>query len=74
MLCGGQEIFGLLPMILREGGHVSAGLGDTNYASLGQPSNADIVRAISAMARDAGREIATPEEARAMLGKQLQPA
>ena len=74
VLCGGQEIFSLLPMILREGGHVSAGLGDTSYASLGQPSNADIVRAIAAMARDAGREIATPEEARAMLGKQLQPA
>ena len=64
----------LLPTILREGGHVSAGLGDTAYASLGQPGNADIVRAIAAMARDAGREIATPDEARAMLGKQLQPA
>lgn len=73
-LCGGREIFNLLPMILREGGHVSAGLGDTTYSSLGQPSNADVVRAIAAIARDAGREIATPEEARAMLGKQLQPA
>jgi 3-keto-5-aminohexanoate cleavage enzyme len=73
-LCGGQEVFSLLPMILREGGHVSAGLGDVPYASLGQPSNADIVRAIAARAREAGREIATPEEARAMLGRQLQPA
>jgi len=73
-LCGGQEIFSLLPMILREGGHVSAGLGDVPYASLGQPSNADIVRAIASVARDMGRDIATPEEARAMLGRQLQPA
>lgn len=73
-LCGGQEIFGLLPMIAREGGHVSAGLGDAPYASLGQPTNADVVRAIAKAAREAGREIATPEEARAMLGKQLQPA
>lgn len=73
-LCGGQEVFSLLPMILREGGHVSAGLGDVPYASLGQPSNADIVRAIAARAREAGRELATPDEARAMLGRQLQPA
>ena len=74
VLCGGREIFDLLPMILREGGHVSAGLGDTTYASLGQPTNADVVRAIAAMAREHGREVATPEEARMMLGKQLQPA
>lgn len=74
VLCGGREIFDLLPMIAREGGHVSAGLGDVAYASLGQPTNADVVRAIAAMARDAGREIATPDEARATLGKQLQPA
>ena len=74
VLCGGREIFDLLPAILREGGHVSAGLGDTTYASLGQPTNADVVRAIAAMAREHGREVATPEEARMMLGKQLQPA
>jgi 3-keto-5-aminohexanoate cleavage enzyme len=74
VLCGGQEIFDLLPMIVREGGHVSAGLGDTAYASLGQPTNADIVRAIAVKARDMGREIATPDEARAMIGGQLQPA
>jgi uncharacterized protein (DUF849 family) len=73
-LCGGQEIFPLLPMIMREGGHVSAGLGDAPYASLGQPANADIVRAIAALTREMGRELATPDEARAMLGKQLQPA
>ncbi|MBM3595324.1 MAG: 3-keto-5-aminohexanoate cleavage protein, partial [Alphaproteobacteria bacterium] len=73
-LCGGQEIFDLLPMIVREGGHVSTGLGDCPYTSLGQPTNADIVRAITARACDMGREIATPEEARAMLGRQLQPA
>jgi 3-keto-5-aminohexanoate cleavage enzyme len=68
VLCGGQEVFDLLPMIVREGGHVSAGLGDCPYASLGQPTNADIVRAIARKVRDMGREIATPEEARAMLG------
>ena len=74
VLCGGQEIFSLMPMILREGGHITAGLGDTPYASLGQPTNADVVRAIAAVAREAGREVATPAEARVMLGRQLQPA
>lgn len=74
VLCGGQEIFGLLPMICAAGGHVSAGLGDCPYASLGQPANADVVRAIAASAREHGCEIATPEEARAMLGRQMQPA
>jgi 3-keto-5-aminohexanoate cleavage enzyme len=74
VLCGGQEIFELLPMIVREGGHVSAGLVDCAYASLGQPSNAEVVRAIATAVRAMGREIATPAEARAMLGRQLQPA
>ncbi len=74
VLCGGKEVFDLMPTILREGGHVSAGLGDTTYASLGQPTNADIVRKLVAIAQEHGREIATPEEARKMLGRQLQPA
>ncbi len=74
VLCGGREIFDLLPTILAQGGHVSAGLGDAPYVSLGQPTNADVVRAIADAARAAGREIATPEEARTMLGRQLQPA
>jgi 3-keto-5-aminohexanoate cleavage enzyme len=73
VMCGGQEVFAMLPMILREGGHVSAGLGDAPYASLGEPTNADIVRAIAGQARAAGREVATPQEVRAMIGAQLEP-
>ncbi len=64
VLSGGREVFDLLPMIAAQGGHVSAGLGDTAYASLGQPTNADVVRAIAAAVRAAGREIASPAEAR----------
>ncbi|MGO4339705.1 3-keto-5-aminohexanoate cleavage protein [Labrys sp. KB_33_2] len=56
-------------MVIAEGGHLSFGLGDHPYLELGgKPRNADIVRHIVKLARDMGREIATPEEARAMLG------
>ena len=73
-MCFGGEIFGNLPLILAEGGHIALGLGDDPYASLGQPTNADIVRAAARAAREAGRDIAAPAEAREMLGMELQPA
>lgn len=60
----------LLPLagpIIGQGGHISIGLGDYAYPELGQPTNADLVRRIVEIARDAGREIATPAEARAIL-------
>ena len=50
------------------GGHVSIGIGDHPYAELGAPRNADLVRRFAAMARDCGREPATPAETRDMLG------
>lgn len=61
----------LLPMtetIIRAGGHVSIGLGDHAFEELGQPSNADIVRLVAEQARSIGREVASPSQARAMLG------
>ena len=61
-------------LIVELGGHISVGLGDDRYASLGQPTNADIVRAVAQAVRDAGGEIATPGEARAILSGELQPA
>lgn len=74
VMCVGQEIFDLVPLIVELGGHISVGLGDDRYASLGQPTNADIVRAVAQAVRDAGGEIATPEEAREILSGELQPA
>ena len=73
-MCIGREIFDLLPQVIEAGGHISVGLGDDPYASLGQPTNADIVRAVARRVREAGREIATPEEAREILSENLQPA
>ncbi|SEL28656.1 Uncharacterized conserved protein, DUF849 family [Bosea lupini] len=54
---------------IAEGGHLSFGLGDHPYLELGgKPRNADIVRHIAALARSMGRDIATPQEAREILG------
>jgi 3-keto-5-aminohexanoate cleavage enzyme len=61
----------MLPLteaIVRRGGHVQIGIGDYHYAECGVPTNADLVARVAAIARAAGREIATPDEARRMLG------
>jgi len=62
------DLLRLVPEIIALGGHVSIGLGDYAYAELGRPSNADLVRQVAEIARSTGREVATPQEARAMLG------
>jgi 3-keto-5-aminohexanoate cleavage enzyme len=61
----------LLPLtesIILAGGHVSIGLGDHPFTELGQPTNADLVRRVAAQARALGRDVASPADARAMLG------
>ena len=50
------------------GGHIRTGLGDNPRLDGGQPSNPDLVRMAVEMARMAGREVATPTDARAMMG------
>jgi uncharacterized protein (DUF849 family) len=64
----GGNLLSLAAPIIAMGGHISIGLGDYTYPELGQPTNADIIRRIVAIARDLGREVATPDEARAILG------
>lgn len=58
----------LVERIIREGGHVQIGIGDYHYAELGAPTNADLVHRIAETAKRLGREIASPGEAREMLG------
>ena len=53
---------------MERGGHVSIGLGDYHYRELEFPTNARLVARIAQLARDMGREIATPADARKMLG------
>ena len=63
----GGNLLKLASGIVASGGHISIGLGDYLYPELGTPSNADLVRRIVQIARDCGREVATPAEARRVL-------
>lgn len=61
----------LLPaasVAFERGGHVSPGIGDYTYPELGYPSNAKLVEFFANLGRAYGREIASPEETRVMLG------
>lgn len=61
----------LLPLareIIAAGGHVSIGLGDWAHLEMGRPTNADVVAAVVKLAHSLGREVATPAEARRILG------
>jgi len=62
------NLFQLTEKVIREGGHIAIGLGDYPYTELGQPSNADLVRKVREQAETLGREVATVDEAREMLG------
>lgn len=67
----------MLPLaeaVIRAGGHVQLGIGDYHYGELGAPTNAELVRAVVRIAQACGREIATPEEARQILGLTRVPA
>lgn len=61
----------LTEKIIREGGHISIGLGDypyTEYADNGRlPTNADIIAKVVAQARALGREPASVDETREIL-------
>jgi uncharacterized protein (DUF849 family) len=68
VLCVGGNLFPVAAAAMERGGHVSIGLGDYHYPELEFPTNAQLVARLAQLARDMGREIATPEEARHMLG------
>jgi uncharacterized protein (DUF849 family) len=53
---------------IEQGGHVAIGIGDYAYPELGYPTNAALVDEVVKLARLVGREIASPQEARKMLG------
>jgi uncharacterized protein (DUF849 family) len=62
------NLFATAAQAIQLGGHVSIGIGDHTYAELGAPTNADLVARIVALAHASGRAVATPAEARRMLG------
>ena len=57
---------GLAKQALERGGHVRVGLED--YAGPGQPSNVELVRQLVDLAKQVGRPVANPEQAREVLG------
>ena len=65
----GGNLLSLAAPIIAAGGHVSIGIGDYTYPELGQPTNVDLVMRVAAIAHDMGREVATPAEAKQMLGR-----
>jgi 3-keto-5-aminohexanoate cleavage enzyme len=59
----------ILAQAIAMGGHVRVGWEDNPYGPDGKPaSNAELVRNVVDISRALGREIATPDEARAMMG------
>lgn len=62
------DMFELIPTVIELGGHIAIGLGDYHYTDGARTkTNADLVREVVEIARAAGREIATPDEARELL-------
>ena len=57
-------------LALEQGGHLAPGLGDYPYPELGYPTNAELVRRFAELGRSVGRDPATTDEARALLGIQ----
>jgi uncharacterized protein (DUF849 family) len=67
---GRKEVWDLQRKALEEGGNVRTGLEDTFYLPSGEKaqSNGELVEALANVIREVGREIATADEARQILG------
>ena len=62
------NLFNVASLALERGGHLAPGLGDYPYTELGAPTNAELVQRFADLGRAVGREPATTDEARDMLG------
>jgi uncharacterized protein (DUF849 family) len=68
VMCYRGDVFPLASWAIALGGHVAVGLGDFPYAPARSTTNADLVERVAVVARAAGRPLATPQEARVVLG------
>jgi len=68
VMCVGGNLFPLVGAAIERGGHIAIGLGDYPYSEFGTPRNSELVERVALMARQVGREVATPTEARRILG------
>jgi uncharacterized protein (DUF849 family) len=68
--CGYPAEFNLATLAIMMGGHARVGMEDNIFVEKGvlAKSNADLVEKVVKIARELGREIATPDEARKILG------
>ncbi len=66
--CHDGDLFQITDLVIKAGGHISIGIGDHPYSAYGEPTNAQLVEWVVAQARELGREPASVEEARALLG------
>lgn len=66
--CKEGNLFNVASTALERGGHLAPGIGDYPYRELGCPTNAQLVKQFADLGRAIGREPATTDEARAMLG------
>jgi 3-keto-5-aminohexanoate cleavage enzyme len=64
----GANALAIAAAAIERGGHVGIGLGDHPYRELGAPTNAELVAVVAELARAMGREVATADEARQILG------
>jgi uncharacterized protein (DUF849 family) len=67
---GREDVWQVHQRTAELGGNLRTGLEDCFYLPNGEKaqSNGQMIAALAAMARDAGRKVASPAEARAMLG------
>lgn len=66
--CLGGNVLNVAPHVLKNGGGIAIGVGDYHYKELGLPTNAELVGKVVEMAKETGREIATPDEVREYFG------
>lgn len=68
--CGYPHQFNVAALAIMLGGHVRVGIEDNIFTERGvlAKSNAELVEKVVKIAKDLGREIATPDEAREILG------
>jgi 3-keto-5-aminohexanoate cleavage enzyme len=64
----GANVLAIAAAAIERGGHIGIGLGDHPYTELGQPTNAQLVGMVAELSRAMGRDVATPDEAREILG------
>lgn len=69
----GKNQFPMAAMGILMGGHVRVGFEDNVYLEKGMPakSNGELVEKVVRLAKELGREIATPKEARMILGLEI---